>query len=145
MAILDEFFEKMPDGKTRGKDALDQLKAIVDGYVVVDGQTGKVIERGGKHLQTERSYGEFLYERQAPGLPAAVPIHAPTPVPLEPAIEEVVAEPALQESSSPVLSRKELAEGYIANLKISVKYLEGEKKKKARDLINALKISIKYL
>lgn len=68
MAVLDEFHEKLPSGKTRGQEALDQLKSVVDGYVVVDGITGEILERGGQPLPENRSYGDFF--NQATGDPA---------------------------------------------------------------------------
>lgn len=128
--ILDEFFEQLSNGKTRGKDALDQLKSIVDGYVVVDGVTGKVIEEGGKTLPADRHYGDFLQLH---------PVAEPEPV------KEVSETKAPIEIAALPENMKEQAKAEIKALQISVKYLKGAEKRQAQEEIKALKIAIKYL
>jgi predicted ABC-type ATPase len=51
MEVIDDFFGK-------GKEALNQLKKDVDGYMVVDGSSGEynVIEKGGIKLPKTRKY-----------------------------------------------------------------------------------------
>jgi predicted kinase len=58
--IIDEFFTMLPDpiNKTKGQYALDQLKPLVDGYMVVDGLTGKILEKHGEDLPTQRYFGK---------------------------------------------------------------------------------------
>lgn len=128
--ILDEFFEQLPNGKTRGKDALDQLKAIVDGYLVVDGVTGKVIEKGGKSLPKDRSYGDFL---EPSVLPEDIPQQGIEEVSVE---ADTIAEPG---------NKKQVAENQIRALQVSAKFLKGNDKKKAEKQIKGLQLSLKYL
>lgn len=56
--VIDDFFTIRPNsgGKTNGQYALDELKTIVDGYIVVDGLTGKVIDKKGDAFPRDRSY-----------------------------------------------------------------------------------------
>lgn len=62
MEVIDDFFKVLPDhnGLTMGQFALDELKNIVDGYIVIDGITGQIISKGGEALPQER-----IYEGQA--------------------------------------------------------------------------------
>jgi predicted ABC-type ATPase len=128
--ILDEFFEQLPNGKTRGKDALDQLKAIVDGYLVVDGITGKIIEKGGKSLPKDRSYGDFLEPPMPQGDISAD------------GIEEVTGEP---ETITETADKKQPAEKQLRALEVSLKFLKGAIKRKAEKQIKGLQLSLKYL
>lgn len=54
LEVIDDFFSK-------GTEALDRLKAEVDGYMVVDGGTQdyKVIEKGGMELPRDRKYSRI--------------------------------------------------------------------------------------
>jgi predicted ABC-type ATPase len=52
--VIDDFFTKIGD-KTKGQAALDELKPYVDGYIVVDGLTGNVIERVGEGIPVDRN------------------------------------------------------------------------------------------
>lgn len=64
MEVIDDFFTKVGN-KSKGESALDELKPIVDGYVVADGITGKIIDEGGEGLPDTRQkdvYGEPLLE-----------------------------------------------------------------------------------
>lgn len=56
--VIDDFFKVRPNsgGKTMGQYALDELKTMVDGYIVVDGLTGRTIDKGGKDFPKERDY-----------------------------------------------------------------------------------------
>jgi predicted ABC-type ATPase len=54
LEVIDDFF-------TKGKEALEQLKQEVDGYMIVDGsnQDYKIIERGGQSLPKNRNYSKI--------------------------------------------------------------------------------------
>ena len=56
--VIDDFFRIRPNsgGKTMGQYALDELKSMVDGYIVVDGLTGKIIEKKGDAFPRNRDY-----------------------------------------------------------------------------------------
>lgn len=56
LEVVDDFFQK-------GRSAFEQLKDMVDGYMVVDGsnQEYAVIERGGMELPKERAYSMLGY------------------------------------------------------------------------------------
>lgn len=58
MEVIDDFFRVIPDhnGLTMGQYALNELKTVVDGYIVIDGITGQIIEKGGEPLPRERNY-----------------------------------------------------------------------------------------
>lgn len=51
MEVIDEYFEA-------GKTALNELKSLVDGYMVIDGndKNYKILERGGMELPVDRDY-----------------------------------------------------------------------------------------
>ncbi len=127
LSVLDEFHERLPSGKNRGLDALDQLKTVVDGFVVVDGVTGEITDRGGISLPTDREYGRFL---NVPETTEAIAL----PTPPEPAPEARSA-----------TNDKEEIEGFIKTLMISLKYLSGDEKRDAKEQINAFKLSLKFL
>jgi predicted ABC-type ATPase len=132
MAVLDEFFEMLPSGKTRGEDALDQLKPVVDGYMVVDGVTGKIIQQGGKDLPESRNYDGFFKA----GKKGAA----------EKELEQPAGKaPVAEAKAGPSLSKKRVAQNQIKALHVSIKYLSGEKRNKAESLMKSLKISLKYL
>lgn len=122
MAVLEEFHEKLPSGRTRGQDALDLLKPVVDGYVVVNGLNGEIIERHGIELPRDREYGDFLMG------PAPPPAPAPA-VPASPAAG----------------NDKEELQAYIETLTLSLKYLSGAEKKAAKEQIATFKLSLKFL
>jgi len=54
LEVIDDFFDK-------GKDALNEIKKKVDGYMIVDGSGGDytVIEEGGMKLPKTRKYGQI--------------------------------------------------------------------------------------
>lgn len=52
--VIDDFFTEI-NGHTKGQLALDELKPLVDGYIVADGITGQIINKGGKELPKKRS------------------------------------------------------------------------------------------
>lgn len=58
MEVIDDFFKIIPDhdGLTMGQYALNELKSAVDGYIVIDGITGQIIQKGGEALPQERVY-----------------------------------------------------------------------------------------
>lgn len=124
IAVLDEFFQKLPSGKTRGEDALDQLKPVVDGYMIVDGVSGDIMEQGGKELPETRNYDGFFKATKA-GTPSKA---EPSPT-----------------TQQPARSSKKSVKNQIEALKVSVKYLPAARRERIREMINSLKISIKYL
>ena len=67
--VIDDFFAPRPNsgGKTMGQYALDELKPLVKGYIVVDGITGDIIEKGGEDFPHERLYdSKPLLDIEAP-------------------------------------------------------------------------------
>ena len=67
--VIDDFFAPRPNsgGKTMGQYALDELKPLVNGYIVVDGITGDIIENGGEDFPHERLYdSKPLLDIEAP-------------------------------------------------------------------------------
>lgn len=54
LEVIDDFFEK-------GTAAMEQLKAQVDGYMIIDGSNTdyKIIERGGEELPQDRNYSKI--------------------------------------------------------------------------------------
>lgn len=132
MSILDNFYEVLPSGKTRGQDALDQIKPVVDGYIVIDGITGKIIEKGGKPIPKDRKYGNFLEDQE----PRAAE-----------EVKEIVSEEAMPAlpAAAPAPAKRDLAEKQINALRISAKFLKGDAKKKADKQIASLQLSLKYL
>jgi predicted ABC-type ATPase len=125
ISVLEEFHQRLSSGKSRGLDALDQLKPMVDGYIVVNGINGEIVERGGSPLPADREYGRFL--------------NAPTPA------EAVVLPSAPLPENVIVPNDKEQIESYIETLILSMKYLFGPEKKEAKDQIKAFKVSLKFL
>lgn len=64
MEVIDDFFTKIGD-QAKGISSLNELKELVDGYVVADGITGKILETGGEGIPDTRSkevYGEPVLE-----------------------------------------------------------------------------------
>lgn len=53
MEVVDDFFTKTGD-KSKGEISLEELKDVVDGYIVADGITGKIKEEGGEGLPEKR-------------------------------------------------------------------------------------------
>lgn len=58
MEVIDDFFTDI-NGKSKGQTALDELKPLVDGYVVADGISGEIIEQGGEGLPGKRDKGVY--------------------------------------------------------------------------------------
>lgn len=58
--VIDDFFTIKPNsgGLTMGQYALNELKPIVNGYIVVDGLNGRVIEKSGDAFPKDRKYGK---------------------------------------------------------------------------------------
>jgi predicted ABC-type ATPase len=123
MEVIDDFFTLLSNGKTKGEDALDQLKPLVDGWVVADGITGNIIDRGGNGIPSSRSrsvYGKPLLEvKETKEIPASV---------------EVV----------PTKPTKEVVQNLIKALSLSVKYVSGTEKETIQKRIKALELSLKY-
>lgn len=132
----------LKDFYMRGKDALNELKTIVDGYMVVDAATYdyNILERGGMELPKDRFYagmenGEF----------AALPEHK------EPeAIEEPVKRKFVKREVAPVPAEPVIVpvsiEKRIAALEMSVKFLKDKAQLElTKKRINALKISMKFV
>ena len=60
------------EGAENGLAAFHELKKLVDGYVLIDGKTQKVIEKGGKDLPDDRDYDKLATRASAkkPSRPA---------------------------------------------------------------------------
>jgi len=125
MEVIDDFFTLLSNGKTKGEDALDQLKPLVDGWVVADGVTGNIIDRGGKSIPSSRSrsvYGKPLLE-----------VKETEPKPALPPVEKPAEKPS-----------KETVKSLIKALNLSVKYVSGSEKETIQKRIKALELSLKY-
>ena len=121
--VIDDFFTKIGD-KTRGQSSLDELKSYVDGYIVVDGLTGKIIDKGGEEIPNNRDkkvYSSKLLEYK-----------------VEEPIEEKIEEPVIEEVAGPD------TEKLISSLKIALKFSTDENKSIIQKQINALNLSLKY-
>lgn len=140
MTVIDEFFEQLPGGKTRGTDALDQLKKVVDGYIVIDGETGKIVDRGGKVLPQNWEYGELLNTAEEvelkPTGEAIVPRRKPK-VAVAAAVEELPPAAEIKIDKASVSAQ-------LKALELAAKYLTGADKNAAQGQIRALKLSLKY-
>ncbi len=66
MEVIDDFFRVIPDhnGLTMGQYSLNELKPLVDGYIVIDGISGKIIEKGGEEMPNERAYEDLSHAEQ---------------------------------------------------------------------------------
>uniref|UniRef100_UPI0024A9137D zeta toxin family protein n=1 Tax=Phaeodactylibacter xiamenensis TaxID=1524460 RepID=UPI0024A9137D len=53
------------EGAENGLDAFNELKNEVDGYVLVDGKTQKVLDKGGAEIPDDRDYDKLMSEPQA--------------------------------------------------------------------------------
>lgn len=53
--VIDDFFRT-------GKTGLEEIKNSVDGYVVVDSITQKIIEKGGENIPADRSYSDMFVQ-----------------------------------------------------------------------------------
>ena len=60
MEVIDDFFTEI-NGQTKGMAALNELKPLVDGFVVADGITGNIKEEGGEGIPEKR---EPVYTRK---------------------------------------------------------------------------------
>lgn len=134
MDVINGFYEKLPPpiNMPKGKYSLDQLKPLVDGYVVVDSQTQKIVERGGNRLPKDRIYrGNLNLDFAGHRLPD----HE------KPVADTVEPQPAAE----PEMSDKEYIKDQIAALKIAVAYMKGKEKTETMDIIADLKTALKYL
>lgn len=123
LEVIDDFFSATTDGKSKGQSALDQLKPLVDGYVVADGITSEIIEVGGEGLPKGRKksvYTEPLLSKKK------------EPETVVEELETVVEEP------QDVASMKDEAIATIAALK----YIAAKGNQEAIDTINSLKFLI---
>jgi len=115
--VIDDFFTKIGD-KTKGQAALDELKPIVDGYIVVDSMTNQVIERGGEGLPEGRD--SAVYGKPLLSLPKEI-VEEEVKVQVEPDITKL-----------------------IKSLEIAIKFSDEENKKIIEKQIKALNLSLKY-
>lgn len=118
--VIDDFFTKIGD-KTKGQAALDELKPLVDGYIVVDSMTNKVIEKGGEGLPEGRD--SSVYGKPLLSLPKQKQ---------EVVIEEVKTE--VQPDTNKL----------IKSLEIALKFSDEENKKIIEKQIKVLILSLKY-
>ncbi len=144
MIVLEEFFQRLPDGKTRGEDALDQLRSIVDGYVVVDGISGEITERGGKEMPSDRHYGDF-FKAKGPAVPGEKVKEKTNPLLTSVMTKKDEIKNEIDEKHEIPLTAKQKAEKQIKTLKISLKFLKGVDKAGAEKEIKTLTIALKYL
>ena len=138
--VIDDFYTMLPApiNKIKGQYALDQLKEVVDGYVVVDGVTGEIIDQKGVDLPRQRYYRKTAVElvpRAEEKLQAASkkPV-ASKPVPVIPTKKE----------STPAIAGKEMITKQINALKLAAKYASEDEKAKIEKQINALNLALKY-
>lgn len=127
--VIDDFFTEINGKKSKGQAALDELKPIVDGYIVADGLTGKIIDKGGKSLPKNRGnvYGDELHADQQSAAPIPKPEKQPS---VEPAKELIL---------------KEKIEKLINALNLSYKFAsETVQKEKIQKQIKALSTSLKF-
>lgn len=118
VSIIDQFFEKVGD-KTRGQASLDALKPSLDGYIVADGITGRILETGGKPMPKQRSediYGESVGAK----------------------VKKVAPEPA------PVVDKASI-EKKIAALRKVAAFLDGEEQAQAKRRIKGLEMVISLM
>lgn len=118
--VIDDFFTKVGD-KTRGQVALDELKPIIDGYVVADGMTGDIITEGGEGIPKDRNdkvYGELVLELD------------------KELLEQIEAAAEVE------VSKKSTKEEAIDTIK-SLRFLAERGNKDAIDTIKALKLYVK--
>ena len=57
MDVIDDFFKT-------GKAGLEEIKHSVDGYIVVDSLTQKIIEKGGMNIPQDRDYAKMFEQGQ---------------------------------------------------------------------------------
>jgi predicted kinase len=121
MEVIDDFFTDV-NGMSKGQAALDELKPLVDGYVVADGLTGNIIEKGGEGIPVSRSSDVY----SEPVLEAA----------------KTKPEPDNEEQKKPL--DKPFIEKTINSLKLALKYSKGDDSKKIEKQIKSLQIALKY-
>lgn len=153
MEVIDDFFTEMK-GQTKGQIALDELKPMVDGYIVADGITGKVISKGGKELPKKRDdvYGSDV---KAPVIEQPSEEQTPEMTKFDLAKEYISSglkkaeERAQQKSeiapaapSTDILKQK--IEKLIKALNLSLKFAEEEQSAKIEKQIKALNTSLKF-
>jgi predicted kinase len=122
MEVIDDFFTEV-NGKSKGKAALDELKTIVDGYVVADGLTGNIISKGGEGIPVNREEGVY----------SDLVLKAEKNVPEQKTKDEEVK--PLDKSS---------IEKTINRLKLALKYSDKEQSKNIEKQIKSLQIALKY-
>jgi len=125
MEVIDDFFTNV-NGKSKGQTALDELKDVVDGYVVADGLTGNIISVGGEGIPLDRNkdvYGVRFLGRE------------------EPKAEKMVETPKPEEPKKPKMDA-EYIEKTIKRLKLALKY--SPETEKIQKQIKSLEIALKY-
>lgn len=115
MEVIDDFFTEV-NGKTRGMLALQELKPIVDGYVVADGVTGNIKEKGGEGIPETRGRGVYTEK----------PVKFPYPIAKKPIV--------VPETKSEGVNKNEV----MATIK-ALKYIADTGNKEAEKTIKALK------
>ena len=157
--VIDEFFTKIGD-KTKGQASLDELKPIVDGYIVVDSMTNKVIERGGEGIPDSRDttvygtpllseakeekYGTFAGEvSEETSKEAFIPN---MPVKKGGYSESEINEWRTKHSAEPIATETKTVDTskLIKSLEIALKFSNEENKKVVEKQIKALNLSLKY-
>jgi hypothetical protein len=126
MEVIDDFFTDV-NGKSKGQTALDELKPLVDGYVVADGLTGNIIEKGGEGIPINRDkdvYGELF-----------------TKVEKE---DEIIYPNTIKKTEENLTLDKAYLEKTIKSLKIALKYSKGKVSINIQKQIKSLEIALKY-
>ena len=108
MSVIEDFFRT-------GDEAYDQIKKQVDGYIKVDALTGKIEEKGGKEIPTDRPYSN-LFSKDTDMSKAQVETKL--------SLEDLKAS--------------------LKGAKLSVKYLTGKEKIDVETWIKGLEVAIKY-
>lgn len=125
MEVIDDFFTNV-NGKSKGQTALDELKDVVDGYVVADGLTGNIISVGGEGIPLDRGkdvYGVRFLGRE------------------KPKTEKSVEAPKKEEPKKAVMDAA-FIEKTIKRLKLALKYTT--ETDKIQKQIKSLEIALKY-
>jgi predicted kinase len=154
MEVIDDFFTMLPaENKTRGQFALDQLKNVVDGYVVVDGITGNIIDQKGEDLPKQRYYDKenafeivpeaesrlsSQKEKELPEKTSAKPKVKKAPLPK--VNKQPMASPKIQ-NEKPVIGKTGIKK-QIGALKLAARY--SDHKEIITKQITALKLAMKY-
>ena len=117
MEVIDEFFET-------GKAGFNEIKNDVEGYILVDGLTQQIIEKGGEEIPTNRDYS-VMFENAT-----------------EKAVKPQGETTERVESTEPT---KADLQASMNGTKVAIKYATGQDKKDLKTYLKGLEVTIKYL